>query len=430
LGNATQHNAWGGKVPARFMPRQGRGGIRVGRVLLALTVSSLVPIAGFSRQQRNGGNDALASLQELVRVGADGSLRDELAAAEALLQLHAPQVAAARLLNVIRRHPESREAWTVLVQAQSENGAFTTAAATLHRALKRWPGDRDLLYQQATVAITLGEEEEAREILQRLTRQWPQFAAAQYSLAVVENDRGSYSIALRHLDAAQRIVGVSAQTALLRGLLLEQLHHLTEAEGALRDAVRLAPDRIAAHVALARVLAREGKAGSSAQERQHVAELSATRSGSEKRRAQVAALTQQGEQAALANQLPAALTTYNAALDLDSSDVASHLGKGKVLYSIRHFPEARQEFQAALQSDPVNPEAHYLLGLVSERLHDTTTSRAEYALALALHPGDAESALALIRLLRAAGQEQAAMRVLAAARAANPSDPELAAAKP
>jgi len=363
--------------------------------------------------------------QGLTRADSGGTLRAQLDLAQALLSQHAAAAAAARLRGVVRAHAESRDAWRLLAQALAEDGAYTEAAAAVRSALRRWPSDRNLRYQQATLALMLGREPEARRELEQLTVAWPRFGAAQYSLAVDENDRGDFIAALRHLAAAEHAAGTSPQTAFLRGLLCERLHRFSAAEAALRTALKGEASNIAAHVALARVLAKEGQQAASASEQLLAADLSAAQQDREKRRAQVAAWTQRGEQAALENRFSAALATYEAALGLDAGDVTAHLGKGKVLYSAGEYPAARREFQAAVVAAPFNPEAHYLLGLVAERLQETATSRTEYGVALALHPGDSEAALALVRLLRASGETEAARRVLATARQANPEDPDL-----
>lgn len=156
----------------------------------------------------------------------------------------------------------------------------------------------------------------------------------------------------------------------LMGFVLHQLGDLAGCERELRQAVRLAPDDGAAEFALASILNRLGK---------EVEAEAATR----------------------------------AAIAKGMDDVHSHLLLGRILGKQDRFGEAEAAYRAAVRCAPASPPAQRELAqLIWMQTGDLAKARAELDAA----PQSPEVVAITVRLLQAAGEDQAAY-ALAAARA-------------
>jgi Flp pilus assembly protein TadD len=189
-------------------------------------------------------------------------------------------------------------------------------------------------------------------------------------------DRGRVEEA-REVLAATIAGGLdSAAAHSLLGLILHQLGDFSGCEYQLRQAVRLAPDDGAAEFALASIAWRVGKEGD--------AEAAARR-----------------------------------AIAKGMDDAHSHMLLGRILGRQGRFAEAEAAWRMAVRKDPASPQAQRELAeLVWMQTGDLAKARAELDIAPQTH----EIVAITVRLLQAAGEDEAAY-ALAAARAQ--TDPSL-----
>jgi Flp pilus assembly protein TadD len=189
-------------------------------------------------------------------------------------------------------------------------------------------------------------------------------------------DRGRVGEARDVLAAAIAGGPESAAAHSLMGLILHQLGDFSGCERELRQAVRLAPDDCAAEFALASICFRLGKEAE----------------------AEVAALR---------------------AVSKGMDDAHAHILLGRILGKQGRFGEAQAAWRKAVRRDPASPQAQRELAeLVWMLTGDLAKARAELDNAPQTH----EISAITVRLLQAAGEEEAAY-ALAAARAKN--DPTL-----
>jgi tetratricopeptide (TPR) repeat protein len=93
--------------------------------------------------------------------------------------------AAVALKNELNRNPNDFESNLHLAVLLKGDQEYAAAKQHLARALQIRPGDVRVLYQQGTIALAEGHTEQARQLLESVTKQAPQFVEAHVTLATV-----------------------------------------------------------------------------------------------------------------------------------------------------------------------------------------------------------------------------------------------------
>jgi tetratricopeptide (TPR) repeat protein len=93
--------------------------------------------------------------------------------------------AAVALQKELKRNPNDFESNLHLAVLLKGDQEYAPAKQHLDRALQIRPGDVRVLYQQGTIALAEGHTEQARQLLESVTKQAPQFVEAHVTLATV-----------------------------------------------------------------------------------------------------------------------------------------------------------------------------------------------------------------------------------------------------
>jgi predicted O-linked N-acetylglucosamine transferase (SPINDLY family) len=199
-----------------------------------------------------------------------------------------PEVAERHLRFALERKPDFPEAHVVLSNVLDAQGDLTGAAAELEAALKERPDYPGALYNYATVLRKLRRLAEAESALRRVLSLDPGYSHARYQLGAllqargeldeaerllrlaldegpesaeihmalydVHKSRGSVDLALAELERALQLRPGWAQAWFYRGVLLNRIQRVPEAETALRRAIELDPGLSGAYRILAGVL--------------------------------------------------------------------------------------------------------------------------------------------------------------------------------
>jgi len=115
----------------------------------------------------------------------------------------------------------------------------------VERALKGHNDARpNLLHAQARIKLKLGKVDEAVRLGEAIAAEYPSYAPIQFELAGIASRRQDWSRALRHAQRAYDIEG-SARSLMSMAAALHQLDRHEECIAAVRQALKLEPQRIA-----------------------------------------------------------------------------------------------------------------------------------------------------------------------------------------
>ncbi len=215
-----------------------------------------------------------------------------LAEVEARAGADAPTIAAA-VQRAIDANPQSAAAWIALLRLHQLNADATAAAQAAQRALAALPDDPRVLAAAGQALEAAGETNRAIETYNKWAAAQPQAAAPLLRIAAVHAGRRDYDRAIEVLKRARRLqpdapevsAGLaraylasgrpdeamaeartlrrqapkSAAAFVLEGDVLAAQKRLPPAEGAYREALKLAPAEPRAAIGLHRTLVAEGK---------------------------------------------------------------------------------------------------------------------------------------------------------------------------
>jgi tetratricopeptide (TPR) repeat protein len=172
--------------------------------------------------------------------------------------------------------------------------------------------------------------------------------------------------------------GDSAEHYLSAGDKAVQASKLADAEQDYQQAVKLAPNEVATHVALGNLYVIEHRSGAAQVELMKVLELDPKNA-----RAHVAL----GNLYLDDGQLGLAEEQYRAAVVLDPAQPTHRLDLGSALVKEGKLGEAESELRTAIGLDPKNAQAHFALGnLLASQPNRRTEADSEFQQARALNP--------------------------------------------
>jgi arylsulfatase A-like enzyme/Flp pilus assembly protein TadD len=160
-----------------------------------------------------------------------------------------------------------------LLSVPGSSSNYRDAADEFRKVLNQAPNETGAIHGLATAYMKLGDYRAAEGGLEQVVRLKPTDARATFDLGVVRQLVGDARGALRAYGASVRIDPNNPQAWTAIGELDFGLNRVTQAERALRQAIRTRPDYIPAHQVLARVYAARGKATLSEAEDRRAAQL-------------------------------------------------------------------------------------------------------------------------------------------------------------
>jgi len=286
----------------------------------------------------------IPALLAVLLVQEAGSLLDQ---GKRFLEERNLEAAEQAFRELVAESPQDSRASYYLGIALARQDRTEEAIAALEsaRRLAKRPNP-SVLYELGTAFSKLERWREAEEVLKQATELVPTEPAMRLQLGWVyySNLEGEKALA-----EFERVIATSpsAMAFLYLGLTEIGLGRNEPALAALREAVRLDPGLLDAHVALGKVLARAGR----------------------------------DEEA---------VTVLTRALEIDGSSAESHFQLGLITLRRGDLDSASGSFAAALEADPEHLQAWYNRALASERLGRDEEARAAWARVAELRASGAE----------------------------------------
>lgn len=299
------------------------------------------------------------NLSNLLR--ADGRLRE----------------AEAELRHAIALEPHSRKAQLALLRVLNDGGAASAAVAQARLLIERDARDAEAWLGLATAERKLGQSDAAASSYERALEIRPDYAVARHNYASLLCERQEAERALEELDYAEKLGAGGAELAYNRGSALFTLARFTEADAALREALRQRPLYIEAHTLLAKLLYMQGDP-------------------------------------AFADELYAAARR--------SQDLGLGVALGEVLLRCGRLAEADEVTAALLEANPRRLELAANRAAVLQERGNLSDARRHAEAAHAALPGSSDIAATLVAILLQLDAADAALPIIAEQRRRNPHD--------
>lgn len=250
--------------------------------------------------------DAVLTLSEALRKRPD-DLPAQLTLADSLLAIGKWEEGREIYQAISKAHPDSAEAHYGLGRVYAARGDLTAAAAAYVKSCELFPPYGPAHYALALVYRKLGQQTKSRQ---------------QFSL--YEQNKEAVPPVSDPLRSEVIKLNLGSVAHIRRGTDLEQAGKFAEAVAEQKEALRVDPDAVQAHIKLIALYGRLG-------------------------------------------QYDQAVAHYRAALDLDRDQADAHYNYGVLLLKQSKPQDAEKAFQQALQINPYYAEAHNNLGSLYEQ---------------------------------------------------------------
>lgn len=241
------------------------------------------------------------------------------------------------------KHGDYPEAQLNLAVSQRAAGELDAALATLDQLLARDPAMSAAQLNRGLVLTRMKRADEAREALEAAIRMKPDYASAWYNLGKLEGGLGRHEAAIAAYDKALQADPKMDKAAVNLGAELADLERWEDAIAAYRRALELTPDNVGAHFNLGIALRQSGHLEEAVASYQRVIELDEDHLAA---RRNLAALYGKLGQPDLA------VRTYQQALDIEPSHVAIRYGLANTLRRMGRLEEAQAEYQRVRRLEP------------------------------------------------------------------------------
>ena len=289
--------------------------------------------------------------------------------------------------NLIAAQPDQAELYAQRAQLYYERGNYVDAAEDFGRATELDSTTLSYPFALADVYLDDGRPEEAIRVLDGVAKRTADTEAL-LRLAEAELIAERYLDASANLTIAQEMDPENSEVYYLLSQAQEELGYPTEAIATAREAIRLDPDMIDAHLLAARLYAGRNDPRALAY---YDAAVSLDSLDVVARHARADYYYRQG-------QLNRALAEYRQLNSVDRQYVAANYNAGLILLELDSLRQAYNEFNIVVRNDPGSIEAYLQRGLVSERLGDMAAARRDYETALRMDPDFTPAQEALARL--------------------------------
>ncbi len=233
------------------------------------------------------------------------------------------------------------------------NGNLKAAAIELQNAIRDAPQDANLRARLARVYLQLGDpiraEREARAAREHNA------AEADYLPVLIDSllRQGKYQDLSDTVRPGNRPAALESQVRQALGVVAAHQHDIPKAQALLQDAIRLDPTAVQPKITLARLLGTSNAAEAS----RLLDEVLAANPRS------VEALQVKGELARAKGDTKAALSDFDAALQVDPKNLAVRLSRASLNIAENKYAAADQDLGPVLKAEPGNFLANYLHAL-------------------------------------------------------------------
>lgn len=275
----------------------------------------------------------------------------------AQLAMHFKQfdTAQAALSKVIRLQPKRKEAYLLLAGTHFSAGQIDQGLSEVRAAVERFPKDQSLRLNYARALIEARRYNEARPLFQELLRKNPGDADLRFTVALLALDANDLNTAERELRALHKVPERADVAAYYLGRLFEQRGDARSARDWYGRA-RQGEVRMDALIRIATIDARQGHLD---QARAHLAKARAETDTTEEQvrlfLAEADLLKQSGQPVAALGVLDEALRIYPGEPDLLYT-------RALLADQLDRFEEAEANLRAILAQDPDHAEALNALG--------------------------------------------------------------------
>ena len=273
-------------------------------------------------------------------------------------------------------------------------GRYAEARTALERAVELDPeGIGSYVNLGLVLASGLGEEEEARRVLEKAVSRDSGHAGARHVLGKLYLNQGRLPEAITALEAALRLSPGLWEYADWLGLACLRAGRTEDAETAFRQAARAAPWSPAPRLHLAQLYDRLGRPEDSGRERRIFARLRPLQDRAELYEGKVGDYPDSPHARQLLGlvyleqgRVPEALQEFKEILRLDPGFAAAHHAIGRVLQAGGRLPQAVRSLERACELDPELLDAHVDLGTAYHGSGRYDLAVEAYQRALALDP--------------------------------------------
>ena len=406
-------------------------------------------IEAADQRVRQGGADLPDAVAELGRLYHANGYFEEAAVCWALLQIEQPKVArwsyyladTLRALNdpagtqdafaeAAERAPDYAPVWLQRAGLAFKQGEWEQAEAFYRRRLALQPGDPYARLGLIRVALQGGRQAEARDAVESLVRDAPDFSPAHNLYAEMLAGEGREAEATQHrylgreagrfkdaedpwLDELQAWC-FDPERLHLYSTVLYQTGRRDEARAVLQRAIALDPADPRGYILLGELALKMGDAEAALQQ----AEVGLQHATIADERAHLHFLAVEAWR--MRNEPVRALERVDAALAAHPQAFALLSTRGSLLLDLQRFPEAEAALRLALKREPNDAETRHALGLSLLGQRKPETAVAEFKAALTTRPTFAKSLLMLGQLALEAGDLEAAAQALRPVYTAHP----------
>jgi len=327
----------------------------------------------------------------------------------------------ADMLDAVRDHPTAG-AWNTLGALYAQRGAMVCAIPSFQEALRLQPDSQEARYNLALAWIRSGQPAKAREELQTLIQQNPQFAGAHLALGALLEGAGKLDAAESEYDAAIRADAHFYVTYLNLAQLLDAQGKYPAAISHLEEALALNPPQDVADQLEASLAKTYAESGDLDKAQEVLGKLVAAYPNSAGAHLNMG--TVQAQKRSQAGYI-AAVKEYREALRLDPHRDDARLALARVLIELGRYSDAAENAALYTRHKPQDYAGYYVQGLADEGL--AMWSQAVEALRRAdhLHPGDFQVHYNLGLALAHSGETADAVRELRAAETINSQDADV-----
>ena len=230
--------------------------------------------------------------------------------------------------------------------------------------------------------------DEAAELLERVTREAPQFARGWFLLGFVEGDRGRFEQAVHALERAAMLTPTDAENHYFLAKAFTAQGRLADAVRCYLETVRLAPDYAAAHTELGLILQAQGDV-EEAVRHQRLAAAAGPGLGY--------VLNNLGVALRASNRADEAIEALRAAVRLEPGREKHHLNLGLALKDGGAYDDAIAAYRQGLEIAPRSAALHAALGTTYALAQRSAQAIASLSQAVALDPANAAALGRLIR---------------------------------
>lgn len=250
-------------------------------------------------------------------------------------------------------------------------------------------------------------------------------SAAKYTEGQDLFKKRRYREALTSFEEAVKLDGKNAQAYRAQGKALEKLRTLDKAEEAYKMATTVKPDYVEAYFELGYLQLSRKKYEEGQKSFQKVIQINPNFQAGKAHEYLKAAYIKQGYTYYRQRNYPKAASEYEAATQIDPTDVSAFYNLGLMQKLARKYSAAESAFESAVDLDPNYGKAHRALGDLYEDTGKNSSAVSAYLKAIKADDSDNKSRLKLAAVYQKIDQNDQAISILKKATAVDANDADI-----